>query len=264
MNIQPKQIERIRLLMSTYQDGTGQLRVSGSGTLPNWRDFERSAAAALNGYTFENKGFLDVLINGKEVGLENKKIGISCKMRNTLSAFNKTGSVSLELSNAAQKFWDILHKNKIYDMRGLRLVPDRGGKHIIELYESWKYQVTQGEDIDIDDSFYLTCLYDIKKGVYQLFALPFLLPDPETLTWSIRESKPQNENKGTLIGMKDDKVIIEWYGMSGGQLKYYPTKEQIIWHSYSFSLEPLPNIEGGHGLTQKAKAYFTDKWAALI
>ena len=67
MIISKNQVEEIRLLMSTYQDGTGQLRVKDGSTLPNWRDFERSVATTFNGYAFENKGFLDVIIDGKEI-----------------------------------------------------------------------------------------------------------------------------------------------------------------------------------------------------
>lgn len=259
MKIDENQVEQIRLLMSTYQDGTGQLRIKNGAILPNWRDFERSVATTFDGFAFENKGFLDVVINGVEIK-ENGKIGISCKMRNTLSAFKTSKSISMELSNALNKFWSELQKYKIHHMGHVRLVPDRAGKIIVDLYESWKYQVAGKNEVNMEKSFYLTCLYDGKKGLYQLFALPFLLPDAASLVWEIRESKEKDENKGTLIAKKDDKVIIEWYGTSGGQLKYYPTEDDVIWKSNEFKLEPIPNIESGYGLKQKAKLYFPNKW----
>jgi hypothetical protein len=93
-----------------------------------------------------------------------------------------------------------------------------------------------------------------------LFALPFLLPDPTSLTWTVREAKGGDENRGTLIGTKDGKVVIEWYGISGGQLKYYPTIADVIWQSEQFSLEPIPDSESGYGLIQKARTYFPEKW----
>ncbi len=67
MIIDNNQVEQIRLLMSTYQDGTGQLLIKDGTTLPNWRDFERSVATTFKGYAFENKGFLDVVIDGQEI-----------------------------------------------------------------------------------------------------------------------------------------------------------------------------------------------------
>ena len=33
------EIERIRLILSTYQDGSGMLAAEGGLTLPGWRDF---------------------------------------------------------------------------------------------------------------------------------------------------------------------------------------------------------------------------------
>ena len=259
MTIDNNQVEQIRLLMSTYQDGTGQLRIKDGTTLPNWRDFERSVATTFNGFAFENKGFLDVVIDGKEI-TDLGRIGISCKMRNTLTNFISSGSISMELSNALNKFWTELQKNKIHNIGHVRLVPDRAGKIIVDLYESWKYKAAETIDVNIEKSFYLTCLYDEKKGLYQLFALPFLLPDPASLNWIMRESKERDENRGTLVAKKEDKVIIEWYGTSGGQLKYYPNGNDVIWQSNMFTLEPIPEIESGYGLIQKAKSYFPDKW----
>lgn len=259
MTISNNQVEEIRLLMSTYQDGTGQLRIKDGSTLPNWRDFERSVATTFNGFAFENKGFLDVIIDGKEI-TETGKVGISCKMRNTLTSYISGGGISMELSNASNKFWTELQKHNILTIGHLRLVPEKAGKIIVDLYESWKNSVAEEQNVNIEKSFYLTCLYHQKKGLYQLFALPFLLPDPTLLNWTLRESKDGNQNRGTLIATKDNKVIIEWYGTSGGQLKYYPTMNDVIWHSEQFKLEPIPQIESGYGLKQKAKAYFPDKW----
>ncbi|HWC55224.1 MAG TPA: hypothetical protein VG676_16685, partial [Chitinophagaceae bacterium] len=253
------QIEQIRLLMSTFQDGTGQLRIKDGGTLPNWRDFERSVAVTFKGFAFENKGFLDVMIAGKEVK-EKGEIGISCKMRNTLSSFISNETISMELSNALNKFWSELQKNKIHNIGHVRLVPEKAGKIIVDLYESWKYEAVKNDKINIAKSFYLTCLYDEKNGLYQLFALPFLLPNPKSLKWQIRESKDGDENRGTLIAKKKDKVIIEWYGTSGGQLKYYPTKNDVIWQSNVFKLEAIPKNKIGDVLIQKAKTYFPEKW----
>lgn len=259
MIINSSQIEQIRLLMSTYQDGTGQLRVKGGKTLPNWRDFERSVATTFKGHAFEDKGFFDVIIDGHEINYPGR-IGISCKMRNTHTSYVSKESISLELSNANNKFWAELNKHKIENIRFVRLVPDRAGKIIVDLYESWKYDAAKKIEVDIEKSFYLTCLYNLRKGIYQLFALPFLLPDAATLEWSVRESKNRDENRGTLIAKKNNKLIIEWYGISGGQLKYYPTKDDVIWQSDPFMLEPVPNLESGYGLIQKAKTYFPNKW----
>jgi hypothetical protein len=58
----PQEIEKFRLILSTYQDGAGQLAAEGSSTLPGWRDFERAIAAAFGGQAQENKYIFDVLL----------------------------------------------------------------------------------------------------------------------------------------------------------------------------------------------------------
>ena len=256
MNLTQVEVEKIRLLMSTYQDGTGQLKTE-KGTLPNWRDFERSVASALGGRAFESKSFFDVVVDNHT---DQSRIGISCKMRNTLAYFNRKGPISLELTNAYNKFWKELHKHKMENIRFVRLVPEKAGKIIVDLYGSWKFSAADEIEVDLSHSSYLVCLYDTKSEVFQLFSLPILLPNPENLTWKVRESKSNDDNRGTLIATLDDKVVIEWYAISGGQFKYYPTIEQVTWKSEPFKLEPLPDIEGGHGIIQKAKAYFPNKW----
>ena len=56
------EVERIRLILSTYQDGSGMLHQKGGSTLPGWRDFERTVAIVFGGEAQENKDIFDVLI----------------------------------------------------------------------------------------------------------------------------------------------------------------------------------------------------------
>jgi hypothetical protein len=56
------QIEKLRLILSTFQDGTGQLVFEPGKSLPGWRDFERSVALAFDGVEQESKAIFDVLI----------------------------------------------------------------------------------------------------------------------------------------------------------------------------------------------------------
>lgn len=50
-----QEVEKLRLILSTYQDGTGMLAASDGLTLPGWRDFERAVAATLGGIARESK-----------------------------------------------------------------------------------------------------------------------------------------------------------------------------------------------------------------
>lgn len=95
-------LERLRLLLSTYQDGTGQ---NDGGNSPGWRDFERAVALTFNGVASESKAIFDVLVPHPDQ--KGVKCGISCKMRATLSDLQRTGRITVEVSNSAKKFGSV-------------------------------------------------------------------------------------------------------------------------------------------------------------
>ena len=97
-----REVERLRLILSTYQDGTGMLQVENGLTLPGWRDFERAVALAFNGEAQESKAIFDVLLLSQD--RPHIRYGLSCKMRRELNKIKRTGRVSLELSNSAGQF----------------------------------------------------------------------------------------------------------------------------------------------------------------
>lgn len=254
----PIQLERLRLLLSTYQDGTGMLHCADGSTLPGWRDFERSVALAFGGKAQESKSIFDVLILPPVSS--KKSIGISCKMRKELNQALKYGKVVIELSNSAGKFWDVLSKDGMRSMADV-VYSEKAGKLIIDLVGNWHDAVK--ENVDLERSFYLVLQYNSKSNDYKLYQFPLLLPQPQSLTWRLRESKSGNSDSRCLIGLRGDSILLEWYGSSGGQLKYYPTTHEAVWQSDVFKLEPLPHSESGYGIVQKAQTYFPSKWPEI-
>ena len=243
------EIEKLRLSLSTFQDGTGQLAPKPDNSLPGWRDFERSVALAFNGVAQESKAVFDVLIPTPQ----NPRIdiGISCKMREMLRTVERTGRVTVEVSNSAGKFWNGLRSNNIDDYNAN---PAVAGKILLDLVESWHNEIglEQGGSVEISQSFYLILQWDKATGRYRLFQFPIQLPVPETLSWDVRGRR--------LVGCDNEDVMIEWYGYSGGQLKYYPLVDKAIWASEGFKLEPLPKSDLGYGLRQRVIEYFPDLW----
>ncbi len=242
-----RQIEKLRLTLSAYQDGSGQLVFEPGRSLPGWRDFERSVALAFDGVAQESKAIFDVLVpTSQNSGIV---YGISCKMRETLRTAEQTGRVTIEVSNSYGKFWNALKINGIDDYS---ISPDTSGKILLDLVESWHNEVSleQGGTVDLNKSFYLILQWHKRSGRYQLFQYQTQLPTPETLFWEAAGRR--------LIGRDDDGVLIEWYGHSGGQLKYYPFSYDAIWSSEVFQLEPLP--EGDYGLKWRVREYFPDLW----
>ncbi len=259
-----EEMEKIRLVLSTYQDGSGQHPSKAGLTLPGWRDFERSVAAALGGIAQESKFIFDVLIpDPSRLGFF---FGLSCKMRRTLNETRKTGQVTLELSNSAGKFWNALNAYDLYQ-QNYKSNPSLVGKALIDLVNIWHEAVSIGKGgmVDLTKSFYLALSWN-KQGEYQLFQFPLSLPKPENLEWDFPVVQV-SEGKKTgrrLRGRDSEGVIFEWYGESGAQLKYYPRVVDAIWRSDIFTLEPLPEENSSkYGVLAKARAYFPKRWIEL-
>ena len=117
-----------------------------------------------------------------------------------------------------------------------------------------------GAEIDLEGSFFIVLLWNA-KGFYQLFQFPLELPNPKHLHWHFPSA-----NKGRagrhLRGEDEHGKLFEWYGESGGQLKYYPRVSQTIWKSEPFQLEPLPP-NTPDGILSKVQAYYPFQLATV-
>jgi hypothetical protein len=256
-----REIERLRLILSTYQDGSGMLVLKDGRTIPGWRDFERSVAAAFGGKAQESKAIFDVLLS--DLARPGRNYGLSCKMRATLDRISKDDRVTIELSNSAGKFWQYL-KTKGIDQNNYRKMPLEVGIALVEQVEQWHKVVSieHGGTIDISKSSYLVLSYN-NRGLYQLHQFSLHLPNPNTLKWYFPTivKKGIQEPANHLRGLDDYGAVFEWYGESGGQLKYYPRATDAIWRSEPFKLEPIE--QENFGLLRKAEAYFPQAWGKL-
>lgn len=251
------ELELFRLSLSTFQDGSGQQRVE-SGTLPGWRDFERTAAEITGGIGTEDKSIFDVLV--PDPPPSKQLVGLSGKMRGELRRFDKDGRVTIELSNSARKMWEALGEYGITTADYKRRA-NEVGTTLVNLVKQWHdaASIYKGQLVDILRSSYLALMWDKSTGRYQLFKFPLTLPDPSTLKWYFTTSA-----KGHLNGDDDSGGrVFEWYGESGAQLKYYPLGTDAVWKSPVFELEPVPDAVN-RPLAEKAKAYFPELWKAAL
>lgn len=251
-----REVEKLRLILSTYQDGTGDKVKGISQTVPGWRDFERAVALAFKGEAKESKAIFDVLLPSED--RPDVKYGLSCKKRGELNKIERTGRVYFELSNSEGKFWDCLRARGI-DQSNYRDRPLEVGVSLIEEVERWHHAISieQGGFVDITKSSYLVLLWN-RAGDYQLHQFPLAMPNPRELNWYFPAKKGGDIGR-RIAGDDDSGRLFEWYGESGGQLKYYPLASTAIWSSEVFQLEPLGDIE--YGILKKATAYFPEKWA---
>lgn len=238
------------------------LKANGRFTLPGWRDFERACALAFNGVAVENKFFVDVVF--PLTTQPPTYYGIDCKMRRELRSAENRGIIYVEVTNAAKLLWSHLASLGITEAN-FRDEPDRAGHGLIQAVETLKKTSSAAYPdgmIDVGNSYYLVLLWH-QSGDYQLFQLPLSLPEPDDLNWTCHIGSRQDGSETTrLVGEYQNRVLYEWYGESGGQLKFYPQISSAIWQSEKFRLEPLPpDVE--EGMIAKAKAYFPEKWSQV-
>jgi hypothetical protein len=249
------ELERFRLILSTYQDGSGMLPNAGA-TLRGWRDFERSVAAAFNGIAPESKGIFDVrLADPNNIGVY---CGVSCKMRGEYRRLEKYGRVTIELSNSYGKFWDALASIGL-NQTNYKRKPTEVGAKLLGLVHEWHEElgIASGGEIDLARSCHLSLSWN-PRGEYQLHQFDLSLPDPATLTWEF--PLVRGAVGRSLRGRDATGLLFEWYGESGGQLKYYPLIANATWQSPVFTLEPL--VVGDYGIRKKAEVYFPERWVA--
>ncbi|MBK8988327.1 MAG: hypothetical protein IPM39_20040 [Chloroflexi bacterium] len=158
----------------------------------------------------------------------------------------------IEVSNATGEFWDAI-KAASLTQEDYHKKPQLAGAMLIQVVEKWhnKVSIVNGGLVDTAKSFYLVLQWERKSGRYQLFQFPVDLPDPRELSWQVDGRR--------LIGRDAQGVLFEWYGLSGGQLKYYPLASNALWQSPIFLLESLPD-DLDNAVKQKALAYFPHLW----
>ena len=238
------------------------LSVGGGRTLPGWRDFERAVALAFGGIGPENKAVFDVLLTDEQQ--PNVKYGLSCKMRKELNRISRDGRVTVELSNSSGQFWDQLRLQNI-SIANYKEKPTEVGKILVNLVQQWHHLAASDRQgmLDLPHSSYLVLSWNTQEQ-YQLHQFALTLPNPEELVWYFPTKKTEAKETAARHINGDDADggrVFEWYGESGGQLKYYPKAVSALWQSEIFQLEPLPDIE--YGLLVKTASYFPTLWEPL-
>lgn len=239
------EFERLRLALSSYRDGSGQVVLRKTGeTMPGFRDFERMLAAVIGGKTTENKFIFDV-----EVQTDSDPYGLSCKMSSEQPA--KTCCGFMELTNAGAAFRAHLLSKQINWVTE----PMLAGPEIVELVTSWHYAAA-GE-IDVAASSYIVLSHNRPWTQFYLTSFPLDLKIAKPIgeiEWKI-EGKSLN---GYISDAGRTHRLWQCFLNSGGQLKYYPLLEWATWRLGPFPLEQPPFVVPP---LEKAERYFPgDIW----
>lgn len=267
----PNEIERLRLVMSTFQDGSGQVvKKIPDISFPDGWDFEACISAVFGGKRLPkyDKSVFDVLIPYPAKGTD-AYYGLSCKMRGELKKAYKrvgrgtNGRVTMELTNANRELWEAVKKHSVTDKNiGRGDNPAKAGSALLEKVGQWHDYAKQKDHVMLAKSSYLVLLWQPIPLTFKLYQFSLNLPDPTELRWF--RPKTKNNRPGAHIkGVGKEGTIFEWYFSSGGQLKYYPSADDARWQSDEFTLEPLSKgIQ--EGLLSKVEQYFPDQWGATF
>lgn len=237
------ELEALRLILSTFRDGSGQVVLKPSGrVMPGFRDFERALAAVLHASAPENKGVFDVIVEDDPL-----PFGISCKMSKTQPPANE--SSFMELSNSAAKF-----RNHLLDLQiHWSTEPTLAGPALIDLVESW--HLALASEINIAASKYAVLAHNASWTKFQILCFPL----------DLKVAKPKGDVQwaaegAALNGYIDDNgrrhKLWQVYMNSGGQMKYYPLLRWADWVTEEFELEEPPL----GSMRQRAKQYFPEQW----
>lgn len=247
------EVEQVRLLLSTFRDGSGQrLKVAG-GYMPDYLAFERVTAAVLGGDTNEDKGIFDVAVPRPRAS----QWGVSCKMTAKQPVKNKTWF--MELSNSAKKLTDAQEELGI----DWRTHPELAGPNLIETVRSWHDAVR--DFYDVDASKYLLITHDRSWKTFQMacFDIDAIESDlAGDIEWVVEGGSARNPSSvAGYIEHPDPSIekphrLWQWFARSGGQLKFYPPLGWEEWKTEPFELETCQVKD----LKAKVDEYWPGAW----
>lgn len=241
------EIERMRLALSTFRDGSGQYLKRLRKFMPSYLDFERVTALVCNGITSEDKGIFDVVVP-VSAGLP---FGVSCKMSSSQPVLHRAGF--MELSNSHAMFQAEFDRHSI----DWRTEPEYAGPAVVELVAAWHEEVS--DEFDLAGSRYLVLSHDSMWQVFQLHCYPLdlALADPYVdVEWCVEGRQGPSSVAGYIAHEGRRHRLWQLFQNSGGQLKYYPPLDWADWASDPFSLE-APPIKG---IIEKVEEYFPGRW----
>ncbi|AGI71988.1 hypothetical protein OA238_c18830 [Octadecabacter arcticus 238] len=105
-----------------------------------------------------------------------------------------------------------------------------------KIYEEENSQIK----LDLSSSTYLCVSYrqqcdqDVRQ--YQIHSFPLVFPKVDRWIYSGRALRG-------YVSKDPGKVIFDWYGLSGGQLKYYPRAVDALFSSQIFELETPKRLD---------------------
>lgn len=220
----------LKKFLASYRDGSGNLRELDGTTRAEYRQIERCFAELLHGKTTENKRFYDFVVQSNEDGgIAVRGASIKTKEHPKLLDYPRHGQTMrsyLELSNSAAKDWELctergltedMFRNHVSADSFGQAVLDRQRMERVTSEEAYLSSIPGPSKFFVEqECVYISMLYSPMingERTYQVSSFHAVLPPPER--WCFKGRR--------LVGIDDTgDSLYEWYGLSGGQLKYFP------------------------------------------
>lgn len=249
-NPTPDQMRALVKYLSTYRDGSGNIREDDPerSTRADSRQIERCFAELFGVRPPESKSYYDFAVEiNRGGGIVISAASVKSKETANLRDFRDRAKrralrAYLEIANASAKDWALCRE------MGLREEDFRMHRHADEFgvailrrqaderaaaEAKIKRQDKHGAPrmVDPQASVFLSVMYSPMDKQYQrdylVSSYPIVLPAPER--WAFRGK--------ALVGLDEhDEMLFEWYALSGSQFKYYPLIDERKYGSPLFRL----------------------------
>lgn len=255
----PDQMRALIKYMSTYRDGSGNIREDDPDrtTRADSRQIERCFAELFGVRPPESKSYYDFAVEVNMRGgvvisaasVKSKEVAHLRDYGNRRARANLRAH--LEIANASAKDWRLCHALGLSeeDFRNHRH-PAEFGAAILQRQSDERARAEEEIQrqrrnspvrvVDANASVFLSVMYSPMNAAFQrdylICSYPIVLPAPNS--WEFRSR--------ALVGLDDrGGVLYEWYALSGSQFKYYPLIEDRRHGSELFQLI-LPAQESLH------------------
>lgn len=246
----PDQMRALVKYLSTYRDGSGNLREDDQdrSTRADSRQIERCFAELFGVKPPESKSYYDFAVEiNKGGGVVISAASVKSKEAANLRDFSdpkkrKALRAYLEIANASAKDWALCHGMGLTedDFRTHRH-PAQFGAAILQrqaderataeakIQKQRKHATSRV--VDSQASVFLSVMYSPMDKSFQrdylVSSYPIVLPVPEH--WEFRGK--------ALVGLDErGEMLYEWYALSGSQFKYYPLIDKRKYGSKLFQL----------------------------
>lgn len=255
----------LALMLATFTDGSGTQRESDGASRAGWKEIERVFSEFWTGEKHsEDKDVFDVIApDWNDPGIQ---YGVSIKSkqmtgRRTVFNGDPEARAYLELSNSPAKMWASIKSYTGFTESHFsqRQNPQEIGEALMRTIAGWKTtraaaleHAQPGVKVDLARSYYVTLSwspYEDGHRCVQISSFPMQFP---SVQWRYTSDRCLSADDPLHPGER----LLDWYAMSGGQLKFYPRYTTAHYASTILKISKVEEIS----IAKKALTYFPDEF----